>query len=562
MVNTTINPSLSNIRPGITPASTNTQRSLVFTDGNSSASTEVNDTDSTVSTLANHLNRAASRAETRDSGLLKTDLRAKHVTLLKQITGGKYLANKVKHDAEVPRTKDPERLATARQATQFINGSDHNPFKGMFRDQLTLITYDDSTFFTLNERRAAWEEACHQEAIWRNNAVRLAISEYDIPKMSRFFKSVLEHFDGLPRKEQVQYPGDYATRLKEIINLDLNSLEFKSEDKLNNLNQSIRQSVVPGVHLLKPLIYSSTYMAVQSSSIASARPDTTGSSNLHSTYSGRDLMVLRLYGGKEPGVANGEQGMSVNNISRASVEFLSKDDRVLLAEMYEHAQKEGAHLAYVDNLAIELGDYRQHANGRLLSDFNDGTNFDLAGHQLTVSFTAKDAAIAARILSGSSINSTRLDQGFLRHLLNPGYGALGNTSSLAFLEQMVTKFSGEGAGQSSLSARFSTYLPVLSIKDNSVMTASKDVKLKPFEPDIVNVDGVQHVTSKGKAAGITLDRSLCAPGLRNFFVSSQELNSDFLDALLGNQVQLNARTDWLSSVFKFFYRMRSNRKVT
>ena len=38
-------------------------------------------------------------------------------------------------------------------------------------------------------------------------------------------------------------------------------------------------------------------------------------------------MVLRLYGGKEPGVANGEQGMSVNNISRASVEFLSKDDR-------------------------------------------------------------------------------------------------------------------------------------------------------------------------------------------------------------------------------------------
>lgn len=144
----------------------------------------------------------------------------------------------------------------------------------------------------------------------------------------------------------------------------------------------------------------------------------------------------------------------------------------------------------MDRLAEELGDYRQHDNGRLSSNFNNGTHYDVQGRQLTVSFNEQDAATAERILNGTAISSTRLDQGFLRHILDPGYGALSNTSDLGFLEQMVTKFSSEGSAQSSLDSRFATYTPVISIKDNIVLSASEDVKLKPFEPDITNVNGV------------------------------------------------------------------------
>lgn len=55
----------------------------------------------------------------------------------------------------VPNTDDLELLARAKQATSLVNGSGSNPFKGMSRDQLALIAYDDSGTFTVNEQRAA-----------------------------------------------------------------------------------------------------------------------------------------------------------------------------------------------------------------------------------------------------------------------------------------------------------------------------------------------------------------------------------------------------------------------
>lgn len=50
------------------------------------------------------------------------------------------------------------------------------------------------------------------------------------------------------------------------------------------------------------------------------------------------------------------------------------------------------------------------------------------------------------------------------------------------------------------SNQFATYTPVANIKDNIVLNASKDVKLKPFQPDITNINGVWTVTEKGAAA--------------------------------------------------------------
>ncbi|MFP3449799.1 hypothetical protein SB765_33250, partial [Pseudomonas sp. SIMBA_067] len=38
------------------------------------------------------------------------------------------------------------------------NGVDSNPFKGLVREQLSLIAHDEGGSFTINERRAAWEE--------------------------------------------------------------------------------------------------------------------------------------------------------------------------------------------------------------------------------------------------------------------------------------------------------------------------------------------------------------------------------------------------------------------
>ena len=261
-------------------------------------------------------------------------------------------------------------------------------------------------------------------------------------------------------------------------------------------------------------------------------------------------MVSRLFGGTEPEVANGAQGMSTSNIGRSAFEFLTREDRALVAEMYAYAQEQGTDLTHVDRLAEDLGDYRQHDNGRLSSNFNNGTHYDVQGRQLTVSFNEQDAATAERILNGTAISSTRLDQGFLRHILDPGYGALSNTSDLGFLEQMVTKFSSEGSAQSSLDSRFATYTPVISIKDNIVLSASEDVKLKPFEPDITNVNGVWTVTEKGAAAGITLDQVIGKSQRSDAASTGLEQNRYILDAFFGRNEQSTSRPDWLTSLLE------------
>ncbi|WP_414500793.1 hypothetical protein [Zymobacter sp. IVIA_12111.31 C1] len=66
---------------------------------------------------------------------------------------------------------DPDAVALAHQATDYLRGRGTNPFKGMSRDQLELISYDESGTFTVNERRAASDESDHQDSVWRKNIV-------------------------------------------------------------------------------------------------------------------------------------------------------------------------------------------------------------------------------------------------------------------------------------------------------------------------------------------------------------------------------------------------------
>ena len=185
---------------------------------------------SRLSVLSAQLSDSAAQAAARDSSLSSKALGAKASELLSKIAGDGYFANKAASDAEVPDTEDLGLLARAQNATQFVNGSGKNPFSGMSREQLSLISYDDSGRFTVNERRAAWIESSDQEFAWRQKVVANSIAEYNgTGKLTTFFTAALEHFKDLSPIEQAQYPDSYKTKLQDWIALDFNYKTHKVE---------------------------------------------------------------------------------------------------------------------------------------------------------------------------------------------------------------------------------------------------------------------------------------------------------------------------------------------
>ena len=217
------------------------------TSGTQSSSTQ------TISTLARQLAASASRAEERDKTLTRSELADKAKTALSQIQGDAYFANKAKHDSEVPKTSDPELLARAKQATEYVNSaarggtSEKNPFAGLSREQLANIVYDDSGTYTVNERRAASYEGDRQEEAWRVKVTTQAMAEYNSTgKLTNFFKSVLDHFKELPAIEQAQYPKDYASDLQSKIDLDFNyrthQAEGRGKDPMSLIEMLFEQS--------------------------------------------------------------------------------------------------------------------------------------------------------------------------------------------------------------------------------------------------------------------------------------------------------------------------------
>jgi len=207
----------------------------------------------TISTLGRQLADSASRAEARDRTLSRSELADKAKSILNNIVGDSYYANKTLHDSEVPKTSDPELLARAKQATAFVNDASRgghsikNPFSGLSREQLSNIIYDDSGTYTVNERHAAWRESYDQEEAWREKACAQAMDEYNrTGKLTNFFREGLDHFKGLPAIEQAQYPKDYASDLESKISLDFNyrthQAEGKSEDPMSLIKMLFDQS--------------------------------------------------------------------------------------------------------------------------------------------------------------------------------------------------------------------------------------------------------------------------------------------------------------------------------
>ncbi|MDI1277576.1 hypothetical protein [Methylobacter sp.] len=206
-----------------------------------------------ISTLGRQLADSAGRAEARDRTLSRSELADKATSLLDQILGDVYQANKAKNNSEVPKTDDPELLARAKQATEFVTSSDRgsrsvkNLFGNLSSEQLTNIIYDDNGSYTVNERRAAYYESDDREQAWRVKVAAQAVDEYNrTGKMTNFFRSVLDHFKGLPAIEQAQYPKNYASDLKSKISLDFNyrthQAEGKGEDPMSLIKMLFDQS--------------------------------------------------------------------------------------------------------------------------------------------------------------------------------------------------------------------------------------------------------------------------------------------------------------------------------
>jgi hypothetical protein len=258
-------------------------------------------------------------------------------------------------------------------------------------------------------------------------------------------------------------------------------------------------------------------------------------------------MLSRLFGtddpGKAPPVLNGATGMDRDNIDKSPVYFLTEDDRQVLSGTYAYAQQQGANLENVDALAATLGMYRQENNGKIMTNFNTGTEFDTSGHQLTSSYSAADTATANRILNGEAIKSTQLDHDFLKYILDPG-NALGNATNMDFLEQMVNKFSDVGTASMSLGAKFASGVPVHAAVNDVVLTASKEVVYKAPKTQIANVGGKWIVLDPT----ILQDKSVSSNVADQKNKAAADLNATLIDGLqsnIGHGVKNNLLTSWL-----------------
>ncbi|MFZ4878372.1 hypothetical protein ACL9RI_25080 [Janthinobacterium sp. Mn2066] len=184
-----------------------------------------------ISTLAGRLSRAESSTSANIQGLDHQALAAKLNGNIKDINYPLDAAHKEAAARQLPQPNDAASARSAAAATAFIDGRGPNPFAGLSREQLATITHDDSGTFTVNERRAAYTQAYDEEQAWRTQVVAQAMHEYDTTgKMTDFFKSVLSHFEGLPKLEQALYPEDYASDLQDKIKLDFNYFNHAAGD--------------------------------------------------------------------------------------------------------------------------------------------------------------------------------------------------------------------------------------------------------------------------------------------------------------------------------------------
>lgn len=174
-----------------------------------------------VSTLSQQLGESAVRAEARDKSLTRQQLSEFVTKSIAHISPESTSAKKALHDAEVPKTDDPELLERARQATIYVNKAAaqdptaKNPFADLTREQAALIAYDDKGPYTANERCAAWRHGNNLEEQWRAGLMARGWQESDSTggRVPKFMTECLDHYRALPAIEQARYDEGYEGRL-------------------------------------------------------------------------------------------------------------------------------------------------------------------------------------------------------------------------------------------------------------------------------------------------------------------------------------------------------------
>ena len=184
-----------------------------------------------ISTLAGRLSAAAEHTSERLKGLDHTALQDQLIADDRKVFYELDTAHKTAAAAQLPQPDDKASAKSATAATEFVNGKGSNPFAGLSREQLSTISHDESGTFTINERRAAATQAYREESAWRQQVVSQAMQEYNnTGKMTKFFGSVLDHFNTLPPLEQATYPENYASDLQAKIKLDFNYFNHSAGD--------------------------------------------------------------------------------------------------------------------------------------------------------------------------------------------------------------------------------------------------------------------------------------------------------------------------------------------
>ncbi|KPX62837.1 hypothetical protein ALP66_100680 [Pseudomonas amygdali pv. photiniae] len=161
------------------------------------------------------------RLATRQSALSVTQLAEQQKKLSGPVGLFAKLCRQVRsHGRQAPLIEEVERLEgrkrkwLAEQAVQFILGlhgrrpAVDNPFKGLLREDLCCIVFDDASLHTLVERYTAGEALRHQDSEY---FVKLIATTRNTVERRIVFHGLLEHFDRLLPIEKSIYPLNYRT---------------------------------------------------------------------------------------------------------------------------------------------------------------------------------------------------------------------------------------------------------------------------------------------------------------------------------------------------------------
>lgn len=209
-----------------------------------------------LSGLSRQLAESALRAEARDKSMTRRELGAEAGRILREKTESNWRSDEIGYVNQVPDTTDPELLERARQASEYVaryargNLGAENPFAGLSREQLNLITYDEEGPYTLHERTAAYDAVCDIErkwnhALWGPERLESAANNGRTPM---FLTEVLAHYRTLEPIEQAQYPDIYESRLEREIKeeSDPTFTDKKSDFELLSLFEFLARYGFPG----------------------------------------------------------------------------------------------------------------------------------------------------------------------------------------------------------------------------------------------------------------------------------------------------------------------------